>query len=34
MAFCRDLLDRNIEEREGKTGVYDPACPPRLLKVR
>lgn len=34
MSFCRDLLDKNIEEREGKTAAYDPACPPRLLKVR
>lgn len=34
MAFCRDLLDKNIEEREGKTATYDPGCPPQLLKVR
>ena len=33
MSFCRDLLDKNIGERDGKTVAYDPACPPRLLKV-
>lgn len=34
MAFCRDLLAKSIEEREGKAATYDPASPPRLLKVR
>ncbi|CAM9178830.1 unnamed protein product [Scytosiphon promiscuus] len=33
MAFCRDLLARNIEERAGKPPAYDPSCAPRLLKA-
>ena len=34
MVFCRDLLERNIEERGGNSTPFDPACAPRLLKVR
>ncbi|CAN0280045.1 unnamed protein product, partial [Ectocarpus sp. 12 AP-2014] len=32
MVFCRDLLERSIGERDGKTAAYDPTCPGRLLK--
>ncbi|CAM9593568.1 unnamed protein product [Ectocarpus sp. 6 AP-2014] len=32
MVFCRDLLERSIGERDGKTAAYDPTCPARLLK--
>lgn len=33
VAFCRDLLNVNIDARGGIAVPYDPSCAPRLLKV-